>query len=155
MKCSDPSTWPEPDHEYACEDACEDAGYANVRVRAWSRLHPKVASHEGRGSRGPLPIVVGTLVLVQVARLPHGERRREPRALWLWWAGPEGIAPELELLWRAYVRRFDLEHTFRFLKQAFGWTSPRVRHPEQAERWTWLILAAYTQLRLARGACWT
>ena len=146
MKCNDPSTWPDPDHEYACEDA----GYGKVRVRAWSGLHPKVASHEGRGSRGPLPIVVGTLVLVQVARLPRGERRREPRALWLWWAGPEGIAPELELLWRAYVRRFDLEHTFRFLKQTFGWTSLRVRHPEQADRWTWLILAAYTQLRLAR-----
>jgi hypothetical protein len=98
-----------------------------------------------------LPIVVGTLVLVQVARLPRGERRREPRALWLWWAGPEGVAPDLELIcWRAYVRRFDLEHRFRFLKQALGWTSPRVRHPEQADRWTWLILAAYRQLRLAR-----
>jgi hypothetical protein len=146
MKCNDPSTWPDPDHEYTCEDA----GYGNVRVRAWSGLHPKVASHEGRGSRGPLPIVVGTLVLVQVARLPRGERRREPRALWLWWAGPEGVAPDLELIWRAYVRRFDLEHTFRFLKQSMGWTTPRVRHPEQADRWTWLILAAYTQLRLAR-----
>jgi hypothetical protein len=31
-----------------------------------------------------------------------------------------------------------------------GWTTPRVRHPEQADRWTWLVLAAYTQLRLAR-----
>jgi hypothetical protein len=27
----------------------------------------------------------------------------------------------------------------------------RVRHPEQAVRWTWLLIAAYTQLRLARG----
>jgi hypothetical protein len=25
-----------------------------------------------------------------------------------------------------------------------------VRHPEQADRWTWLVLTAYTQLRLAR-----
>jgi hypothetical protein len=58
------------------------------------------------------------------------------------------------LLWRAYVRRFDLEHTFRFLKQALGWTTPRVRHPEQADRWrTWLVLVAFTQLRLARAAC--
>src|SRR5215218_1138097 len=37
------------------------------------------------------------------------------------------------------------------------WTSrpgrvgtPRVRHPEQADRWTWLVLAAYAQLLLAR-----
>jgi hypothetical protein len=144
MKCKDPSTWPEP----SAEHACEDSGYGTVRVRAWANLHPKVRAHEGRGSRGPLPIVRGTLVLVEVERLPRGERRREPRVLWLWWHG-EG-EPDLGLLWRAYVRRFDLEHTLRFLKQTLGWSTPRVRHPEQADRWTWLVLAAYTQLRLAR-----
>src|SRR3712207_410354 len=32
-----------------------------------------------------------------------------------------------------------------------GWTTPRVRHPEQADRWSWLVVAAYTQLRLARA----
>jgi hypothetical protein len=63
----------------------------------------------------------------------------------------EGTAPDLDLIWRSYVRRFDLEHTFRFLKQNMGWTTPRgVRHPEQADRWSWLVVAAYTQLRLAR-----
>ena len=146
MKCNDPSTWPEP----SAEHRCEDAGYGAVRVRAWAKMHPKVQNHEGRGTRGPLPIVVGTLVLVEVERLPRGERRREPRVLWLWWHGPEGTRPDLDLLWRSYVRRFDLEHTFRFLKQSMGWSTPRVRHPEQADRWTWLVLIAYTQLRLAR-----
>jgi hypothetical protein len=68
--------------------------------------------------------------------------------LWLWWAGPGSL--DLDLAWRAYVRRFDLEHTVRFAKQTLGWTTPRPRHPEQAERWTWLVVAAYTQLRLAR-----
>ena len=148
MKCNDPSTWPEP----SAEHACEDVGYGAVRVRAWADLHPKVRAHEGRGSRGPLPIVVGTLVLVEVERLPRGERRREPRVLWLWWTGPEGTEPDLGLLWRAYARRFDLEHTFRFLKQTLGWTSPRFRHPEQADRWTWLVVAAFAQLRLARAS---
>jgi hypothetical protein len=148
MKCSEPSTWPEP----SAEHACEDSGYGTVRVRAWAGLHPKVASHEGRGSRGPLPIVVGTLVLVEVERLPRGGRRREPRVLWLWWAGPAGTEPDLGLLWRAYARRFDLEHTFRFLKQTLGWTNPRFRHPEQADVWTWLVVAAFTQLRLARAS---
>ena len=37
------------------------------------------------------------------------------------------------------------------MKQALGWTVPRPRHPEQADRWTWLVVAAYTQLRLARA----
>jgi hypothetical protein len=48
------------------------------------------------------------------------------------------------------VRRFDVEHTFRFLKQTLNWTLPRMRYPEQADRWTWLVVLAYTQLRLAR-----
>jgi len=80
MKCSDPSTWPEP----SAEHHCEDTGYGSVRVRAWAELHPKVRNHEGRGSRRLLPIVLGTLILVEVERLPRGERRREPRVLWLW-----------------------------------------------------------------------
>jgi hypothetical protein len=144
MDTKDSDTWPEP----SAEHTCEDAGYGTVRVRAWANLHPKVQTHALRGSRGPTPIVRGTLVLVEVERLPRGERRREPRVLWLWWHGPG--EPDLDLLWRAYARRFDLEHTFRFLKQSMGWSTPRVRHPEQADRWTWIVLAAFTQLRLAR-----
>jgi hypothetical protein len=57
---------------------------------------------------------------------------------------------DLDLAWRAYIRRFDLEHTVRFCKQTLGWATPRPRHPTQADRWTWLVLAGYTQLRLAR-----
>jgi hypothetical protein len=55
---------------------------------------------------------------------------------------PTGIAPGAR-------RRFDVEHPFRFLKQTLNWTLPRVRSPEQADRWTWLVVLAYTQLRLA------
>ena len=140
--CKDPKTWPSP----SAEHRCEDAGYGEVRVRAWARLHPKTRDHPTRGTRRPRPIVRGTLVLVEVSHLPRPTR--EPRKLWLWWAGPG--QPDLQLLWRAYVRRFALEHTFRFLKQTLRWTTPRVRHPEQADLWTWLVLAAFTQLRLAR-----
>src|SRR5215210_723394 len=90
---------------------------------------------------------------VQISGPDHRSRSRfcTPH-LWLWWRGAAGEAPDLALLWRAYVARFDLEHTFRFLKQTLNWTTPRVRHPEQADRWTWLVLLAYTQLRLARPA---
>ena len=44
------------------------------------------------------------------------------------------------------------EQTFRFLKQSLNGVRPRVRLPAQADRWTWLVAVAYTQLRLARGA---
>jgi hypothetical protein len=56
----------------------------------------------------------------------------------------------VDLLWQAFLRRFDIEHTFRLFKQTLGWTCPKVRTPEQADRWGWLVLAAYTQLRLSR-----
>jgi hypothetical protein len=50
----------------------------------------------------------------------------------------------------AFCRRFGIEHTFRFLKQTLGWTRPRIRSAASGELWTWLVIAAYTQLRLAR-----
>ena len=143
LDCADPATWPAPD----AERADEDKAYGHIRVRAWSGLHPKQQEHAGRGTRRPRPVVRGTLVLVEVQRLPR--QTRQPKALWLWWHGPG--EPDLGVLWRAYVRRFDLEHTLRFCKQGLGWTTPRPRHPEQADRWTWLVVAAYTQLRLARA----
>jgi hypothetical protein len=39
---------------------------------------------------------------------------------------------------------------FRFLKQQLGWTRPKLRDPAAAGRWTWLVIAAYAQLYLAR-----
>jgi hypothetical protein len=141
---ADPATWPTP----TATLTCHDDQYGTVTVQAWSGLHPKQQRHPGHGSRGPRPIVRGTIVRVQVERVPA--RTRPPKVLWLWWSGPGSL--DLDLAWRAYIRRFDLEHTVRFCKQTLGWTTPRPRHPEQADRWTWLVLVAYTQLRLARQA---
>jgi hypothetical protein len=142
--CADPSTWPAP----TATLTCQDDQYGTVTVTAWTGLHPNQQRHPGHGTRGPRPIVGGTILRVQVERVPA--KTRPPKVLWLWWAGPGSC--DLDLAWRAYVRRFDLEHTIRFAKQTLGWTTPRPRHPAQAERWTWLVLAAYAQLRLAREA---
>jgi hypothetical protein len=139
---ADPATWPAP----TATLVCHDDQYATVTVKAWTGLHPKQHRHPGHGTGRPRPIVRGTIIRVQVQRVPA--KTRPPKVLWRWWAGPGDL--DLELAWRAYTRRFDLEHTIRFAKQILGWTTPRPRHPEQAERWTWLVLAASTQLRLAR-----
>jgi hypothetical protein len=139
---ADPATWPTP----TATLTCQDDQYGTVTVKAWAGLHPKQQRHPGHGSRGPRPIVRGTILRVQVERVPA--KTRPPKVLWLWWAGPGQL--DLDLVWRAYIRRFDLEHTVRFCKQTLGWTTPRPRHPEQADRWTWLVLAGYAQLRLAR-----
>jgi DDE superfamily endonuclease len=138
FSCADPTT----------THVATDDQYGTVTVAAWAGLHPKQQRHPGHGGRGPRPIVRGTVIRVQVERVPA--KTRPPKVLWLWWAGPEGVQLDLDLAWRAYVRRFDLEHTVRFCKQTLGWTTPRPRQPEQADRWTWLVLAGYAQLRLAR-----
>ncbi|MDP1569500.1 MAG: NF041680 family putative transposase [Vicinamibacterales bacterium] len=141
---SDPASWTEPDTELGTHDP----RYGDVRVQAWHGLHPKLQGR-GRwaGADGP-PIVRGTVIRVEVEHLPKRTARAK-KTLWLFWSGP-GL-PDLDVCWRAYLRRFDIEHTYRFAKQALGWTTPALRTPEQADRWTWLIVAAYTQMRLARG----
>jgi hypothetical protein len=145
VKLDDPATHPTPD---AAHDGTHDR-YGAVAVRAYSRLHPRLARRGGWSDHpGPLPIIEGTLLHVRVQHLP-GERT--PKPLWLWHSDPDASQLDLARLFAVFLRRFDLEHTFRFLKQILGWTRPRVRTPEQADRWTWLIIAAYTQLRLARG----
>ena len=87
------------------------------------------------------------VIRVDVKHLPKPTTRTK-KTLGLWAAGPGPI--DLDTCWRAYLRRFDIEHTFRFCKNTLGWTTPRLCTPDQADRWTWLIAAAYTQLRLAR-----
>jgi len=142
VKLADPDTWPAPD----LESTTTDSPYGTVRVSAWHGLHPKLGRRGHWADHDQPPIIRGTVVRVDVEHLPKPTSRTK-KTLWLWAAGPS-----LDLdVWRAYLRRFDIEHTFRFVKNTLGWTTPSVRTPEQADRWTWLILAAYTQLRLARG----
>lgn len=57
---------------------------------------------------------------------------------------------DLDLRQQAFVRRFDLEHTFRTIKQTLVWTRLKLRTPAAADRWTPLIIAGHTQLRLVR-----
>lgn len=126
--------------------------YGRVEVRAWHRLHQRVARSGYFARLGDriftrLPIIEGTVIEVRVERLPDG--RSPHRTMWLWHSGPH--TPDLDVCWRAYLRRFDMEHTFKLMKSQLGWTAARLRHPEQAIRWTWLLIAAYTQLRLARN----
>ncbi len=92
-------------------------------------------------------MIEGTLIRLEVE---HLSKDREAPAVWLWSSKTGATDTDVDRAWQAFLRRFDLEHTFRLFKQTLGWTKPRLREPEAADRWTWLIIAAYTQLRLAR-----
>jgi hypothetical protein len=141
----DPQTWPEPSAAWATEEA-EDG---HVQLQAWSGRHPIPQQHAPRGTRAQphaRPLVRGTLLRLAVEHLPRPTKQPEP--LWLWWWGP--VPPDLALVWQAYVARSSIEHRFRFFKQTLKGTTPKRRRPEAADRWTWLLLLAFVQLRFAR-----
>lgn len=150
MKLSDPATWPQPDQVTLVPEKRKGRRtLPALSVVAWHGLHPRhseVLHEQGNDPHRNTArrIVRGTVVLIRSAN-------REQKPIWLFSSGPEGSF-DLDRVWRAYLRRFDIEHLFRFLKQYLSWTLPRVRTPEQATRWTWLVIAAYAHLVLARGS---
>jgi hypothetical protein len=145
IKCVDDPAPPEPDEELLLPGT---ARYGTVHIACWRHVHPKI--HGDRtyfaDYNGDLPIIKGNLVRVQVERLPDG--RTPHKTLWLWHAGPTVLA--LDQIWRAYLARFDEEHTFRFSKGVLGLIAAKLRTPQQTDRWVRLVMAALTQLALAR-----
>jgi hypothetical protein len=122
--------------------------YGKAFADAWERAHQQLQRRGGwAGYEGQLPTVEGTLIRLVVDRLPGD---RNPKPVWLWSSVVGLDASDVDRLWQAYLRRFDLEHMFRLFKQTLGWTKPRIRDPKTADRWTWLTIVAYTQLRLGR-----
>ncbi|MFE1522305.1 NF041680 family putative transposase [[Kitasatospora] papulosa] len=140
----DPDTWNTPDARTVTATRL----YGTATARAWDRLHPRLTHRSAwTAELGALPVIEGTVIRLQVEYLPSGAT---PKPVWLWWSDTDASETTVDLLWQTFLRRFDIEHTFRLFKQTLGWTCPKIRSPEAADRWTWLILAAFTQLRLAR-----
>ncbi|WP_343960279.1 NF041680 family putative transposase, partial [Yaniella flava] len=126
--------------------------YGRADAVAFGRMHPKIDARAGwkhyKAIMDQPPIIEGTIIRLHVERLPGD---RHPKPVWLWTSKPTPASDaEVDHWWSMFIRRFDLEHTFRFLKQTLGWTRPHLRSPKAADLWTWLIIAAHTQLRLAR-----
>ena len=141
---SRPATWPEPMHT----TTTETSRYGTATATSWDRLSPRLTHRDAWADHpGELPIIAGTLIRLQVTHLPGD---RDPKPVWLWSSVTGATAADVDRWWQAFLRRFDLEHTFRLLKQTPGWPTPKIRTPQAADRWTWLIIAAHTQLRLAR-----
>lgn len=145
FKFEDPATWPAP----AATTVTDTTHYGRAEAAAWDRLHPLLVRRSACADypEGRLPVIEGTVIRLRVEHL-RGDRN--PRPVWLWWSGTGATAGDVDRLWQGFLRRFDLEHTFRMIKQTLGWTVPKLREPAAADRWTWLVVVAYIQLRLAR-----
>jgi hypothetical protein len=144
FNCADPTTWPVP----TATLGCQDDQYGTVTVQAWTGLHPKQQRHPGHGTGGPRPIVRGSILRVQVERVPA--KTRPPKVLWLWWAGPAGLPLDLDLAWRPMSAGSTWSTPSGSASRPSAGRRQGRALPAQADRWTWLVLAAYAQLRLAR-----
>ena len=111
-------------------------------------MHPRLTHRAAwLDHDGALPVIDGTLIRLQVEHLP-GER--DPKPVWLWCSATGALPADMDRCWHAFLRRFDLEHTFRFLKQVLGWTAPKIRRPNSRRPVDLADHRAHTQLRLAR-----
>ena len=133
FKGSDPSTHGAPDAQWTGPDAQGQ----EVTVRGWGGLHRKECRH--------VP-----LTAVCLTRPAATNAKGDLRETWFWWLGGQPLPPLADLA-RLYPRRFSIEHGYRFDKQDLLWTAPRVRTPEQMERWTAVVAAVHNEIGLARA----
>ncbi|MBD0263238.1 MAG: hypothetical protein ICV78_11080 [Tolypothrix sp. Co-bin9] len=131
FKLNEPSSWGE-----AAENLeVNDPKLGRVRVRLWTDLHFRKAATR-------------LMSLIRLERLDERGSLRVSKPMWLAWVGEE--MPPLEEVWRLYLRRFTIDHWYRFLKQRLHWTLPKLSTAKQCERWSDLMPLITWELWLAR-----
>ena len=114
-------------------DADPDLG--KIRVQLWNDLHFRKAT--------PVQCAVA-----RIERLESKGARRLPKLIWIAWIGEE--PPEQNTWCQCYMRRYAVDHWYRFAKQRLHWTIPMFSTPEQGERWSDLMPFITWELWLAR-----
>lgn len=131
FKLKDAKTWWAPVEQIEVDD--ETLGHFNVR--RWADLHfLQTSTH--------------SMQLIRVERLDKTGQRSQP-PLWLIWTGE--TMPALEALWQLYLKRFTIEHWYRFIKQRLHWCLPHLGSAEQTQAWSTLMPLMSWQLWLARN----
>jgi hypothetical protein len=81
--------------------------YGTAVAAAWDRVHPRLTHRSAwLDHDGLLPVIDGTLIRLQAGHLPGD---RDPKPVWLWSSATGAGADEVDRLWQAFLRRFDLE----------------------------------------------
>jgi hypothetical protein len=131
FKLNAPLSWPPPEQQ----QTIVDAQLGRVQVSRWTGLHfRKAAQH---------PMVVLRLECLDTRPGQH------PKVLWLAWVGQD--LPELDEIGRVYLRRFSIDHWYRFAKQRLHWTLPQLVSRQRCECWRDLMPLIAWQLWLARA----
>ncbi|NES22823.1 MAG: transposase [Symploca sp. SIO3E6] len=131
FKLNEQSTW-----WSACETVqIQDPKLGEIKVRRWSQLHFRNS-----------PSIGMNLILVE--RIDPNKKGLLQKPLWLVFIGQK--MPSIEKIWSKYLRRFAVDHWYRFIKQRLHWTLPALGTPHQCERWSNLMPLMTWQLWLAR-----
>ncbi|MEZ5086397.1 MAG: transposase [Tessaracoccus sp.] len=134
LTLADPESWPRP----TVTTTNQTTNYGLATAIAFDHQHQRL---ECRGPwadhHGEALIIEGTLIQLTVDHLPGD---RAPAPVWLWCSTTGATTAEVDHYWSAYLRRFDLEHTFRFLKQTLAGPArccaiPRL--PIGGPGWSW------------------
>ncbi|MFN6516586.1 MAG: hypothetical protein RMY29_019060 [Nostoc sp. CreGUA01] len=129
----DHTTWSRPDAPTLRERTYEH--YTQVRIRLWTTKHFRLSPQH------PMSIIL-------VERLQEDGSPRVNKPMWLAFVGEE--MPPLSQLWKLYLRRFAVDHWYRFIKQRLHWTLPKLSTPQQCDRWSDLMPLMTWELWLAR-----
>ena len=93
------------------------------------------------------PLVRGTLIRLEVEHLPRPTKAPQPAVVLV-------VGATSHPIWRRSGRPMSpgsrLNTPSASSSRPCKWTTPKLRSPAAADRWTWLLLLAYVQLRLAR-----
>ncbi len=81
--------------------------YGMAVAQARDRVHPRLTHRSAwLDHDGDLPVIEGTLIRLRVGHLPGD---RDPKPVWLWSSRTGAVPDEVDRLWQAFLRRFDLE----------------------------------------------
>jgi len=126
-----PETWHDPD-EALC---LRDEKWGRVEITVWQHLHFQKAPDR-------------EVTVIRVHRLDARGTRRDPKDLWLMYDGQQPF--DLTSDWPLYLRRFTVEHWYRFAKNDLLWVNFMGTSLPNTQLWSWLVTLAYWQLWLAR-----
>lgn len=114
----------------------DDSKLGVLKIRKWEGVHFRNSPSTN-------------MCLILVERFGEISSERKGKPLWLVFVGKN--LPPIEMIWKKYLRRFTIDHWYRFIKQRLHWTVPAFSTPEQGERWSDLIPALTWELWLAKN----
>jgi hypothetical protein len=95
LALADPATWPDAQ----VTTSTLTTRYGIAVAASWDRVHPRLTHRAAwLDHDGPLPVIEGTLIPLQVDRLPGD---RDPKPVWLWWSATGALPGDVDRCWQA------------------------------------------------------